>query len=127
MVQASGDVEWIGDVAAVGGAARVTAFLESDEYEHGLEGVGISARAFHGTGIGNSRATDELSLGLLLGAINTDDPQLIGFDLSASMFSTTFEDRPPMRSYGLSLGMALDPESSVKLLECLAVGGSCAN
>ncbi len=121
MLQATGDLEWVGDVAATGGAARATVFLDSWETEHGVAGIGIAARAFHGTGIGDSRATDELSLGFAGGGVNRDDPMLVGFDLSLSMFSTTFDDRPPMRSYGLSLGASLDPESFIKLLGCIGV------
>ncbi|HSN30974.1 MAG TPA: hypothetical protein VLT45_32030 [Kofleriaceae bacterium] len=122
MLQASGDIEAIGDVAAAGGAVRATVFLDSWEGENGVGGLGIVARAFRGAGIGASVRTDELSLGFGFGGVVThggDWGMLDSIDLSVSSYTTTFADRPAMRSYGVNLGMSLDPELTFKLLECL--------
>jgi len=117
MLQASGDVEWIGDLAAAGGAARATVFLDSwDNDIGGVGGVGIVARAFRGAGIGPSLTTDEFSLGVTLGGVVKHGPEryrLDTIDLSVSSFKTTFADRPEMTTYGVHLGLSLDPELTV--------------
>ena len=114
MVQASGNIERIGHVSAAGGALRGIVFLDSWEREDAVGGFGIVARVFHGGGIGPSLATDELSLGFgggFLGTHGEHGGMLESFDLSASAYTTTFVDRPPMRSYGVNLGLNLDVES----------------
>ena len=119
VAQASADVMKLGDVTAVGGAARATVFVLSEEDDQGVGGIGLTARAFHGVGIGGSHATDELSFGFAFAALDRKERTIESADLSFTIDSTSFDDRPAMRTYGINLGIALDPETFLDALGCV--------
>lgn len=109
-LQASGDILAVGDVEAAGGALQAAIFVTSDP----LPGVGwqVIARGFVGSGIGDTDMTEELSLGVGWGAWAYKDITHWAFDnlgMMVSAYRTTFADRSPMWSYGLSITMTLDP------------------
>lgn len=125
MAQASANIEWLGEVSAAGGALRGIVFLDSWEREDAVGGLGVVARVFRGAGIGPSLATSEVSLGFGGGFLGTHGKtlgMLESFDLSASAYTTTFADRPPMRSYGINLGLNLDVESYFALAGAVLLG-----
>jgi len=119
IVQASADVMAMGDVAAAGGAARATVFVVSHEEQDGVGGLGVTARAFHGHGLGDARAIDELSFGFAFAALDRKERTIENADLSFTIDSTSFDFRPSMRTYGINLSIALDPETFLDMLGCV--------
>lgn len=119
IVQASADAMKLGDFAAVGGAACATVFVVSQEETDGVGGLGITARAFHGFGIGDSHATDELAVGFAFAALDRNERTIESADLSFTIDSTSFDSRSSIRTYGVSLGIALDPSTFLDLLGCV--------
>lgn len=119
IAQASADVVKLGDVAAVGGAARATVYVVSEEDGQGVGGLGLTARAFHGHGLGDSHAIDELSFGFAFAALDRKERTIENADLSFTIDSTSFDFRPAMRTYGINFSIALDPETFVDVLGCV--------
>jgi hypothetical protein len=115
-LQVGGDAMTLGGVAAIGASAQANIFIASEHFTgsgaRGDAGWCAIARVFDGTAIGDSVGTAEFSIGAGFagwGYKSLDDWFFDNVGLLLSAYRTTFADRDPMWSYGLSVSFAVDP------------------